>query len=98
MDQETSEPIELFTFANSPFGAKVYWALVFKRASFEIAYVNPLTTREIKFSNQSIVPVLKVGDKWTQDSRENCLWLEELFPKRPFSGSTEADRQAIING
>lgn len=96
MDKKTSEPIGLYTFANSPFGAKVYWALVFKQANFEITNVNPLTTKEIKFSNQSIVPVLKVGDKWTQDSRENCLWLEELYPERPFCGSTAAEREAII--
>ena len=96
MDQKVSEPIVLYTYSNSPFGAKVYWALVFKRVEFEIINVNPLTTKEIAFSNQSIVPVLKVGSKWTQDSRENCLWLEELYPDRSFAGSSVAQREAII--
>jgi glutathione S-transferase len=96
MDQKISEPVGLYTFANSPFGAKVYWALVFKRAEFDMTYVNPLTTKEIAFSKQSIVPVLKVGQKWLQDSRESCLWLEELYPDRPFCGSTAIQQEAVI--
>lgn len=96
MDQHKSEKIRLYTFANSPFGAKVYWALVFKRAKFDMTYVNPLTTKEIAFSKQSIVPVLKIGEKWLQDSRENCLWLEELYPTRPFFGSTTAQQEAVM--
>jgi len=96
MDKKTPEPIELYTFANSPFGAKVYWALIFKHVEFQVVNVNPLTTREIAFSNQSIVPVLRLGTQWKQDSRENCLWLDELYPDRPFTGSGADERNSII--
>ena len=52
----TQQPVHLYTFANSPFGAKVYWALIYKQIEFEITYVNPITTSEIRFSKQGIVP------------------------------------------
>ncbi len=96
MSVRTQEPVQLFTYANSPFGAKVYWALQFKRAAFELTYVNPLTTKEIAFTKQSIVPVLKIGETWVQDSRENCLRLEELYPEPAFAGKTEEQREAIM--
>lgn len=62
MSTRTQESVRLFTYANSPFGAKVYWALQFKRAAFELTYVNPLTRKEIAFTKQGVVPVLEIGE------------------------------------
>ncbi len=91
MSEQTQEPIRLFTFPNSPFGAKVYWALQFKGVEFDLTYVNAFTTKELRFTKQGVVPVLMVGEEWVQDSRENCLWLEKLYPNRSFAGTTDAD-------
>ncbi len=96
MAAQTDEPIELLTYPNSPYGAKVYWALQFKGAKFALSYVNGFTTKEIAFSKQKVVPVLKIGDRWLQDSRENCLRLEEVFPERSFAGKTEQEREDVI--
>jgi glutathione S-transferase len=43
-----------------------------------------------------VVPVLKIGEVWRQDSRENCLWLDELYPERSFAGTTDQQREAIV--
>jgi glutathione S-transferase len=94
--ESTQEPIRLFTYPNSPFGAKVYWALQFKRVGFELIYVNPFTTKEISFTKQKVIPVLAIGDAWVQDSTENCLRLDELFPEHPFAGQPGEQRDAIV--
>lgn len=96
MSVRTQESIRLFTYANSPFGAKVYWALQYKHAEFELTYVNPLTTKEIAFTKQGVVPVLQIGETWVQDSRENCMLLEKLFPEPPFAGRTKDQREAVV--
>lgn len=89
-------PIKLFTYPNSPFGAKVYWALQYKRANFNLIYVNPLSRKEIAFTKQRVVPVLQIGEDWLQDSSESCLWLDDLFPNRSFGGDSDEQRQAIL--
>lgn len=96
MGSTTNETVQLFTYPNSPFGAKVYWALQYKQAEFELTYVNPLSRSEIAFTKQGMVPILKVGDTWLQDSSETCLWLEELYPQRPFSGKSVEQKQAVL--
>lgn len=96
MPELAQESIRLFTFPNSPFGAKVYWALQFKGVEFDITYVNPFTKKELRFTKQGVVPVLTIGEEWVQDSRENCLRLEKLFPNCPFAGATDEERAAIV--
>lgn len=96
MEGTTNGTVQLFTYPNSPFGAKVYWALQYKQTKFELTYVNPLSRREIAFTKQGMVPILKVGDAWLQDSSETCLWLEELYPQRPFSGESIEQKQLVI--
>jgi glutathione S-transferase len=96
MSTRTQESIRLFTYPNSPFGAKVYWALQFKGVKFDLSYVNGFTFKEIDFTKQKVLPVLRIGDAWVQDSRENCLRLEEIYPELPFAGNTDQEREAII--
>lgn len=96
MVDQTKEPIRLYTYANSPFGQRVYWALQFKHLKFDLVYVNPFSTKEISFTKQRLVPVLEIGKEWRQDSHKCCLWLEELFPERSFAGTTDMERESII--
>lgn len=91
-----SEPIRLLTYANSPFGAKVYWALQYKCVDFELVNVNPLTRGEIGFTKQRLVPVLTIGEEWVQDSSENCIRLDEVHPERLIAGASQAEREAIL--
>ena len=69
-------PITLFTYAASPYGMKVYWALIFKKMLFDLQYVSPTDQKELAFTNQRIVPVLKIGDEW----RLEPGWLQTSFP------------------
>ena len=89
-------PITLYNYAASPYGARVYWTLVFKRLPFRMVYVNPFTRREIGFSKQRVVPVLRVGDAWRQDSTPICTWLEELCPSPPVLGADAGERERIL--
>jgi len=97
MSSDSPQSVELFTYALSPFGVKVYWALVYKQIDFDLIYVSGKDQREISFSDQSIVPVTRIGEEWKQDSRETCIWLDEVFEGRKFAGSNELERQAIID-
>lgn len=87
--------IDLYTYAMSPYGMKVYWALIFKGVDFKINYVNPTNFDEIKFTKQTVVPVLKIDDEWRLDSGPLCEWLEQYYPDNPFTGSNEKERNAI---
>ena len=91
----TEPRIELFTYALSPFGMKVYWALIFKQIAFDLRYVNPRGHAEIAFTQQRTVPVLKVGDAWRLDSGPLCDWLDELFPDIKIAGRSDAERERI---
>lgn len=87
--------VSLYTYPTSPYGSKVYWALIYKKISFDIVYVNPFNQKELKHTGQKIVPVLKVGDEWRLDSTPLCLWLDELYPTPGFTGIDEQEKQAI---
>lgn len=87
--------VTLYTYATSPYGIKVYWALIFKRIEFEIVYVNPFHQKEIEFTQQRVVPVLQVGSEWRLDSTPICLWLEELFPSQSYIGVNDLERDEI---
>lgn len=75
---------------------KVYWALVFKDIEFKLQYVNPQDQREVSFTNQTIVPVVKIDEEWRMDSGPICCWLDERFPERPIAGSNDQERKAIF--
>jgi len=90
-----TKSVTLYTYALSPYGMKVYWALIYKKIPFKLQYVSPRNQNEIAFTNQRVIPVLKVDDEWRLDSGPICQWLDELFPERPIAGSNEAEKQAI---
>ena len=89
-----STPPTLFTYALSPYGMKVYWALIHKRISFNLTYVSP-DQSEIAFTRQTVVPVLQVGDAWKLDSGPICRWLDDLHPHTRIAGDGLEEQQAI---
>ena len=88
--------IDLFTYALSPFGMKVYWALVYKNVPFALHYVDPRDQNEIAFTGQSVVPVLRVDGEWQMDSGPLCVWLDALFPEPCFAGASDKERAAVL--
>lgn len=72
--------IELFSYAQSPYAAKVHACLNAKGVDFSVNYVNPIRVKkEIAFSGQLQIPVVRYGNVVKQDSTPICLWLDENF-------------------
>jgi glutathione S-transferase len=90
-----NEKITLYTYATSPYGTKVYWALIYKRLAFHLVYVSPIHQKQIRFTNQKVVPVLRISDKWRLDSTALCRWLDELYPEPALTGRDEQEEAAI---
>jgi glutathione S-transferase len=88
--------ITLYTYATSPFGAKTYFYLIYKRLPFKLVYVHPIKRSEISFTKQSIIPVLKIDNEWRLESSDHGHWLDEMFPTRGILGETEQERQTLI--
>ena len=86
-------PITLYTYAASPYGMKVYWALIFKKMLFDLQYVSPTDQKELAFTNQRVVPVLKIGDEWCLDSGPIYCWLDEHNEEHLIAGADSAERQ-----
>ena len=79
---ETRTPITLYTYAMSPFAAKVHCFLLYKRLDFECFYINPLhVKRDLPVGRQ--IPVVTIGDESRGDSTPIGLWLDERFPDGP---------------
>jgi len=79
---DPARPVTLYNFAMSPFGIKVHAFLLFKRISFHVNYLHPLTfKKEIPTGTQ--LPVVQVGAESRADSTPIGLWLDELFPHQP---------------
>lgn len=75
-------PVRLYSYAMSPYAAKVHCFLLYKRIPFECWYVDPLRARqELPLGRQ--VPVLTIGDESRADSTPIGLWLDERFPDAP---------------
>ena len=89
-----SPQITLYTHALSPFGMKVYWALVFKRLQFAVVWVTP-GVPEIAFTGQRVVPVVTIGDDWRLDSTAIAQWLDDRYSDRPLTGTSTSDRERI---
>ncbi len=93
----THQPeITLYIYASSPFAAKTYFYLIYKRLKFKVVYVHPLKRTEIAFTNQAIIPVLKIGEEWRLESSDHGQWLEERFPEYTILGETEQERKSLI--
>jgi len=77
-----SPSITLYTYAMSPFAAKVHCFLLFKRVPFECFYINPFRLRQdLPIGHQ--IPVVTIGDESRGDSTPIGLWLDERFPELP---------------
>lgn len=89
-------PLILYTFAPSPFGLKAATALKYKKASFETRHVHLVSQKEIRFTGQKTIPVLRAGDAWKVGSGDICRWLERLIPEPSFGGRNAAEDAAIL--
>ena len=88
--------IKLYGYSTSPYVRKVGCCLYYKQLPFEFVPVNPVDNSQIKFTNQTQVPVLQIDDEWRLDSTPLALWLDELFPERPLFGQSPEERDAIL--
>lgn len=72
--------IRLYSYALSPFAAKVHCYLCYKGLEFETFYVHPFKVRdELPLGCQ--VPVLEIDGEYKNDSTPIGLWLERKFPE-----------------
>ncbi|NIB40677.1 glutathione S-transferase family protein [Pseudomaricurvus alkylphenolicus] len=71
--------VTLYTHALSPYGLKVFWALIHKRIPFDMVCVSPPEFPELSFTGQTVVPVLKVAEEWRLDSTPLIHWLDEIY-------------------
>ncbi len=77
-----SGPVRLYSYAMSPYAAKVHCFLLYKRIPFECFYINPLRVkRDLPVGRQ--IPVVTIGDESRADSTPIGLWLDERFPQLP---------------
>ena len=94
-----SQQIRLYSYAMSPYAAKVHCFLLYKRLDFECFYINPLRVRrDLPVGRQ--IPVLSVGDESRADSTPIGLWLDERFPDRPAllpAGGAERERLVAVD-
>lgn len=97
LEQNMSTPeIKLYGYSTSPFVRKVGCCLYYKNLPFEFVPVNPTDPQSIAFTEQTQVPVLKIGDTWKKDSAELALWLDELSPEKPLFGQNTEQRKSIL--
>lgn len=93
MDNE----IVLYSYALSPYAGKVHAFLNFKQLAFRIHYVNPLRAgKELSFTGQHFVPVVRIGQEWRADSTPIGLWLDEVFPESPLLPQGDTERSSIL--
>ena len=88
--------IKLYGYSTSPYVRKLGCCLYYKQLPFEFVPVNPVDNSQIKFTNQTQVPVLQINDEWRLDSTPLALWLDELFPDRPLFGQSPEEREEIL--
>lgn len=75
-------PVTLYTYAMSPYAAKVHCFLLYKGIRFECFYINPLRVKQdLPVGRQ--IPVVTIGDESRADSTPIGLWLDERFPELP---------------
>ncbi len=88
--------IKLYGYSTSPFVRKTGCCLYYKQVPFEFVPVNPVFNKEIEFTEQRQVPVLKIADDWRLDSTEHAKWLDEIYPENPLLGRNEMEREIIL--
>lgn len=99
MEPGSNRPIRLYTYAMSPFSAKVHCFLLHKGLDFECFYINPLRVkRDLPVGLQ--IPVVTIGGESRGDSTPIGLWLDEQFPDSPRllpAAGPERDRLLAID-
>jgi len=88
--------IKLYTYPTSPYGLKVHFYLKYKQLDYSYVPVNPITNRQIWFTKQRQVPVLKIDGEWRKESSELGIWLDELYPQQPLLGQNEEEKKRIL--
>ena len=96
MNSNSIPIIKLYGYPTSPFVLKTSCHLKYKQLPFEFIPVNPITRKQIRFTNQKQVPVLSIDEEWKNDSSPIAIWLDETFPEKPILGITAADRERIL--
>lgn len=87
--------IRLYTYAMSPYAAKVHCFLLAKGLPFECFYIHPLrVAKDLPVGRQ--IPVVTVDGESRADSTPIGLWLEELFPERPLLPGPGPERDALL--
>lgn len=83
MESDSAAPkVCLYTYAMSPYAAKVHCFLLYKRVPFETFYINPFRVKQdLPIGHQ--IPVVTIGDESRADSTPIGLWLDECFPDEP---------------
>ena len=76
------EKIRLYSYAMSPYAAKVHCFLLYQQLDFQCFYIHPLRVpKDLPIGRQ--IPVLTIGDESRNDSTPIGLWLDERFPETP---------------
>ncbi len=88
--------ITLYGYITSPYVQKVNSFLIYKRLKYSVTFVDPVSARQIAFTDQRSVPVLEIGDEWRKDSTPLGIWLDECFPDKPITGVDKVDRENIL--
>lgn len=91
----SSPSIKLYGYPTSPYVMKVACYLNFKNLPFEFIGVNPIHSKEIRFTDQRQVPVLTIGEQWRKDSSPIGLWLDESFSDTP-ALVREEDKETVM--
>ncbi|MGF1462191.1 MAG: glutathione S-transferase family protein [Maricaulaceae bacterium] len=88
--------MKLFTYATSPYGAKVYFYCLYKNIAFDTVYVDPVRKGEIKPFGFRQVPVLSIGETARIESTDLGCWLDDVFPEPPLLPSDRAARGRVL--
>jgi glutathione S-transferase len=76
------ETVRLYTYAMSPYAAKVHCFLLHKQVPFECFYIHPFRVKQdLPVGHQ--IPVVTIGDESRADSTPIGLWLDQRFPDAP---------------
>ena len=82
MKDHNNGNITLYTYAMSPYAAKVHCFLLYKGLDFDCFYINPLRIKkDLPVGFQ--IPVLKIDEESRADSSPIGQWLDERFPDAP---------------
>ena len=96
MSGDDPEKITLYVYVTSPYANKVACFLGYKGLSYDVVHVDFATLKELEFTGQGLLPVLKIGDEWRVDSTPIGLWLDEKFPDKPLISRIGSQRDLIM--